>query len=299
MNEITERQLRPAMLDLLRARRLIYRGAKRYQAGALILTFSLPVAAAIASAWYPVARPFIATIAVLFGVFEVTTIDRWLKARLKCAAKLQEEFDCDVLDIHWNEFLAGSKVDAEVTYEIGHAPLDAADERRLRDWYPTAVAEVPIEVARLICQRENLVYDSDLRLALSRIILWVLVGFVVLGCLAAVMLEASFPSIVLGLFVPTAPALTWALRENKRQADTLETLTRLKSESENLLRATLKGCDPGEARVRSRELQDAIFTHRVTSPLVFEWLYNRLRPRLEAKLVHGAERWVEESKKWT
>ena len=97
--------------------------------------------------------------------------------------------------------------------------------------------------------------------------------------------------------VPAAPALTWALRENKRQVDTLETLTRLKAESEKLLKATINGVDAAEAKRRSRELQDAIFGHRLSSSLVFDWLYNLLRPRLEAKLVHGAKRWVDEAKR--
>jgi hypothetical protein len=29
--------------------------------------------------------------------------------------------------------------------------------------------------------------------------------------------------------------------------------------------------------MRSRELQDAIYNHRVSSPLIFDWVYNLLR----------------------
>ncbi len=73
---------------------------------------------------------------------------------------------------------------------------------------------------------------------------------------------------------------------------TLDTLARLKTESEKLLTVTITGVDAAEARRRSRDLQDAIFGHRLSSSLVFEWIYNNLRPRLEARLVHGAEHWV-------
>lgn len=296
MNNIPQRQLLPAMLSLVRARTLAYRRAKRCQAFVLALNLLLPVASAAAAVFMPDARPAIAVCALLLGIFDVTAIDAWMKARLKVGAKLQEEFDCEVLDIDWNEFVAGTKMDAEASYEDGCRTLNDVDEKRLRDWYPVVVAETSLEVARVICQRENLVYDSDLRVAYRRVLFWFVVVFVVVFSAASLAFNPSFMSLVLAL-VPAAPALTWALRENKRQGDTLETLTRLKAESEKLLKATINGVDAAEAKRRSRELQDAIFGHRLSSSLVFDWLYNLLRPRLEAKLVHGAKRWVDEAKR--
>ena len=225
MNNIPQRQLLPAMLSLVRARTLAYRRAKRCQAFVLALNLLLPVVSAAAAVFMPDARPAIAVCALLLGIFDVTAIDAWMKARLKVGAKLQEEFDCEVLDIDWNEFVAGTKMDAEASYEDGCRTLDDVDERRLRDWYPVVVAETSLEVARVICQRENLVYDSDLRVAYRRVLFWFVVVFVVVFSAASLAFNPSFMSLVLAL-VPAAPALTWALRENKRQGDTLETLTR-------------------------------------------------------------------------
>lgn len=296
MTTIAERQLRPAMLRLIRARTLVYERAKRCQALVLGLNLLLPVASAAAAAFMPEARPAIALVAVLLGIFDVTMIDSWMKSRLKVGAKLQEEFDSEVLDIDWNEFVAGAKVDAEDTFDDGQRTLSDAEEKRLRDWYPPVVAEVPIEVGRLICQRENLVYDSGLRLAYRRILFWSVIVFVGVASAISLAINPTFISVVLAL-VPAAPALTWALRENKRQGDTIETLTRLKAEAEKLLKETIRRTDVAEARRRSRELQDAIFGHRLTSTLVFGWLYNRLRPRLESKLTDGVEHWVREHKK--
>jgi hypothetical protein len=260
------------------------------------LNLLLPVASTAAAAFMPEARPPIALGAVLLGIFDVTMIDSWMKSRLKVGAKLQEEFDCEVLDIDWNEFVAGAKVDVEDTFEDGQRTLSAAEEKRLRDWYPPVVAEVPIEVGRLICQRENLVYDSGLRQAYRRVLFWSVIVFVGIASAVSLAINPTFISLVLAL-VPAAPALTWALRENKRQGDTIETLTRLKAESEKLLKETIRRTDVAEARRRSRELQDAIFGHRVTSTLVFEWLYQRLRPRLESKLTDGVVHWVAQYKK--
>lgn len=294
MNGITERQLLGPMLDLVRARRLVYRRAKRCQGALVTVTLLLPVAAALSSALWPAARPAVALFAVLLGIFEVTSIDRWMKARLKEGAKLQEQFDCQVLDISWNEFVVGAQVDAEDVFENACENLSASDEQRLRDWYPMVVADAPIEIARLICQRENLVYDSEMRIAYGRVLLWSIVCFVGVAGAAGLYFNFTFTTFVLGALVPAAPALTWALRERKRQTDTVETLARLKTESENLIRFTMKDQDPAKARGRARELQDAVYSHRLTSSLVFEWLYRRLRPRLESKLSHGAAYWVDE-----
>lgn len=295
MSTITERQMRPTMLGLVRARTVVYRRAKRCQALVLALNLVLPVASAVAAAVKPEARPAIALVGLLLGIFDVTTIDAWMKARLRVGARLQEEFDCEVLDIDWNEFVAGAKVDPEDKFEDGGRTLNETDEKRLRDWYPVVVAEAPLEVARVICQRENLVYDSSLRMTYRRLLFWLIIVFVVLVSAVNLVFNPSFISFVLAL-APATPALTWALRESKRQYDTLETLARLKTESEKLLKVIIKGVDAPEARRRSRELQDAIFGHRLASSLVFEWLYNRLRPSLETKLAHGAEHWVNEYK---
>ncbi|MBT2303411.1 hypothetical protein J7E70_23455 [Variovorax paradoxus] len=296
MSTIAERQLRPEMLNLVRARTLVYRRAKQCQALVLGLNLTLPVASAVASAFMPTARPAIALVAVILGIFDVTVIEGWIKSRLKVGARLQEEFDCEVLDIDWNEFVAGAKVDAEETFEDGRRTLGTDGEKRLRDWYPTSVADIPVEVGRLICQRENVVYDSDLRLAYRRLLFWFIVAFVVVATAVSLAINPSFISFVLAS-MPAAPALTWALRERSRQGETIETLIRLKAESEKLLKAAITGIDPVEGRRRSRELQDAIFGHRSTGSLVFEWLYNRVRPHLESKLVHGAEYWVNLYKK--
>jgi hypothetical protein len=195
-----------------------------------------------------------------------------MRSRLKSGARLQEEFDCEVLDLDWNEFVAGRKVDPEDVFESGHRKLGTADETRLRDWYPKVVAGAPIAAARLICQRENLVYDSSLRTAYRRFLFWSVLLFVAAASAVSLYVNPTFTSVVFYVLVPAAPALTWAFRENKRQADTLETLNRLKLEAEKLIEQVIRGMDAIQARQRSRELQDAIFNHRVTSSLVFEWL---------------------------
>ena len=46
--------------------------------------------------------------------------------------------------------------------------------------------------------------------------------------------------------------------------------------------------------MRSRELHDAIFNHRASSPLIFDWVYNLLRRRMEEQMNAGADQLVSE-----
>lgn len=293
MGHIVQKQNEPRMLSLLRARRRVYSSMKCIQGAAVLVTLLLPVVSLFVASYLPVAKAYIASVALIIGLTEIFFVDRWQKARMKAAARMQEEFDCVVLDMHPNEFLVGGSVDPEEVFDLSTRPFDAAGEASLRDWYPVAVDQVPLHVGRILCQRENLLYDSSVRKTY---------GLVLRAGLAAVVLALFFYSlwaklsldvVVLTVWVPAMPVITWALRETSRQGDTVETLARLKAESEKLWKTAETGSmKPEAAAERSRELQDAIYNHRVSSPLVFDFLYRFRRNDLEAQMNAGADHLV-------
>jgi hypothetical protein len=135
-------------------------------------------------------------------------------------------------------------------------------------------------------------YDSQLRRSYCTVIWWLVGGLTVIAVCVALAASLSVASFVLAA-VPAAPALTWALRETRRQAETIEQQARLKVESEKALQGALAGAPVEEADRRSRELQDAIYAHRVSSPLILDLVYLRKRDDLECAMEHGADVWVE------
>ena len=297
MNSITTKQNENRSLSLLRARRHLYAAAKRYQGTVVLVTLLLPILGLVVAEWAPNAKAYVAAAALLFGVCEVIFVDRWHKGVMKTAAKLQEDFDCDVLDMRRNEFLVGAVVDPEEVYELSAKPLSAEGEKNLRDWYPVAVGDVPMHVGRILCQRENLLYDGNVRRTYSRILrgglILLVVGFAGYSLAAGLKVE----SLLLTVLAPATPIFNWTLREFFRQRDTVETLERLKSESQKLWTRAVEGMPAAEAAERSRELQDAIYNHRVASPLVFDFLYRFRRDKLEAQMNAGAGHLVAEFKK--
>jgi SMODS-associating 4TM effector domain len=294
MNEISSKQNENGLITFLRARRRIYRQAKRYQGAVVLATLSLPVISLVVATYLPQAKPYIAALALFFGVVDLFVFDRLQKGWMKTAAKLQESFDCEVLSMDHNDFLVGPQVDPEEIFSLASAKLADEDEQKLRDWYPVAVARVPLHVGRILCQRENLLYDSNVRRFYGRL-LQVGVLVVIAGLfIYAIACGRSMAESLLTVFVPAVPAVNWALREFLRQRDTVETLERLKSESEKLWKRAIQGMGEVEAAERSRELQDAIYAHRVSSPLVFDFLYLFRRNDLEAQMNAGAGHFVAE-----
>ncbi|SDI19408.1 S-4TM family putative pore-forming effector [Variovorax sp. OV700] len=294
MNEIDKKQVEPRMLNLLRARTLIYRRAKNVQAAGLVISLVFPIVGLIVSALLLPSKPFIAFAALMFSFLEVLLLDRWHRAQLKNAAKLQEDFDCTVLQMDWNAFLVGHRIDPEDVFADACKQLSDKDEQRLINWYPVAVKELPLHLARMVCQRTNLWYDSALR---KRYRFALLTGCVVLFAsagFASLAIDHTMTTFVLSTLAPMTPAMIWALRECNRQAVTCELLDRLNDEVKKLWDRSRGGATEREISTRSRELQDAIFSHRASSPLIFDWVYNLLRRQMEERMNAGADHWVSE-----
>lgn len=294
LNSIPSSQNEDRSLSLLRARRRLYNTAKRYQGVVVSVTLLLPIVSLCVAAFAPGAKAYVAAAALLFGVCEVIFLDRWHKGLMKTAAKLQEDFDCCVLEMRRNEFLEGASIDPEEVYDLSAKKFNPKGEQQLRDWYPVAVGNVPIHVARILCQRENLLYDGKVRTTYSRLLRsGLLVLIAVLG-IYSIAVGLTVEAFLLTVLAPATPILNWTLREFFRQRDTVETLERLKSESQKLWKKAVEGIPVTEAAERSRELQDAIYNHRVASPLVFDFLYRFRRGGLEAQMNAGAEQFVAE-----
>lgn len=289
MNEIVKIQNQPRMQNLLKALILTYQQAKSYHALTLIFLAVLPVAGVVISHFYPSTKPFIAIVALGFGVADIAFFDRWHKALLKKAATLQEEFDCTVLDIPWNEFLVGTKVDHEEVHALASQPLSNKDRSRLKDWYSTHVSDLLPDLARVVCQRTNLWYDGELRGKYRTLLLSILSLLVVVCIIYSISQHQIMEEFILTVLIPLAPLINWTLRENARQGNSIENLKKLKREAEKYAEGMVSTPNPTKAITQSRALQDAIFQHRASSSPIYDWLYFLNRNDLEASMNSGIQ----------
>lgn len=294
-HQINIEQNRPERLELLRAQRLFYARAKLYQSLFTVLALLLPAVGVIFATNLPEIRPFLGLGSILVLLLEVGIISRYQKEDCKRGARIQEEFDTEVLKLEWNQLVAGKRVDAEEVRAIAMGPIPEGERERLVDWYEPVISRLPLELGRLVCQRTNLAYDMRVRKQYAGILIWAAVLLFAGLALVGLWQGLTWRDLILTMGVPVLPLAAYVLREHRKQHDTIETLTTLKSEQEKMWDKALAGASPSELTVMSRALQDAIYRHRASNPLVFDWLYNWLRTREEGLTRHAVEKLVAEA----
>jgi hypothetical protein len=295
MNNITITQNQAESIKLLRAQRQFYVVAKRLLSMQVSITVLVPAIAAILVFIWPAAKGPSAVLSLVIVILDATILDRAQKTVRKRAAKAQEEFDCSVLGLPWNDFSVGLKLEPEVIHGAS-AKYKEPKDQPVKDWYPTCVAQVPQPLARIICQRANFWYDSALRRTLAT---WVLTLTIVLAvglALTGVILGLPLDALLLTVGAPLIPILVWGIREFQRQREVADAGDRLKDQAGALwLRALHGKCADSECVSESRMFQTALYERRCSSPVIFNWIYKAMRDPLEQQMNAGAETLVAEA----
>lgn len=291
-NGIGIRQNTPENIRLLSAQRVFYARAKRIASIQAWAAGSTPVFGAVLTALYPKAAGWAAIAGISAALADVLWFDPKQSDWRRCGANTQERFDCIVLALERNEALEGECPTTEEVYAASQEYVPN-ENVPITDWYPKKATEVSLAQGRLVCQRSNLWWDSELR---RRYRGWIAVAIsiIVVGCFCFGFEQHwSLEQFVLGVLAPLTPALMWAGRECKRQTDAASNLDRLRETTEQIWNQMLKGtlAEP-ELTQRSRTLQDAILVGRRERATVFDWVYGRLRKRQEEQMNVGAEEMI-------
>lgn len=269
-------------LRLLRARRQVYFDAMILYIIQLFLLVVVPAGGAILSIFAPEIRPGVALASIAVFVVDVLYLDRAIKSLLRKSAKIGEEFDHATLSLPWNAFAVGEKVTPEEVHRYATAFAKRSDDIKLRDWYDRGVAKAPLALGRIICQRINIGYDSRLRQVYSEIVRFGALSLIAVIVVLAFAMKLSLPSLAVA-FVPALPVLSWSVREFFQQRDTAAFLQSLISKEEKLWDTAKSSAQEGKLLEDSRQLQDAIFLHRASAPLILPPVYDLLRGQLEGE----------------
>lgn len=288
LNDIPRLQNEPAQIRLRKAIRATFDRARAVVVLQALLAVVAPIVGAVVTLFWPEARPWVAAIAMLIILLDALRLDRWQKKLLKLGARLSEAFDCRVLDLPWDGFTAGAEPDPE---DIRRA--EARYERRglravLADWYPRSVGEAPPHLARLMCQRTNLHYDSNLRRSYASVLRWIAV-IVPIGLAVATGLVTNEITDFFFLLSTVTPLIAWCLREAYRQQDTADFLETLMTQARRLWADALADrCGADHCAARAREFQSAIFARRATATPILPGVYANRRAGLEDEMYAAA-----------
>ncbi|OYU93831.1 MAG: hypothetical protein CFE21_18910 [Bacteroidetes bacterium B1(2017)] len=294
MNNIPERQNQPKQLERLAAQRELYSSAKKFQIFQIVINIIIPVLLSLLAIKCEEVAPYSAFLGVLFSILDVSFIEQEIKNRREKAAKIQELFDCYVLELP----ISPLKVITDITVEEilihyhAHSKIPTNVEK-IRDWYSTAVSNVPLPIARLICQRSNCWWDSRLRkrysfsLGVLGVIITLFLGYL------GIHEKLSFNNFVL-IASSISPFILYIIKQYNDQKEAAKRLDDLVNFSSNIWESSFN-MDEHEILDNSRKLQDEIFDHRSKSPLILDFFYNKLRNKDEEIMNKTADSLVSEA----
>ena len=298
MNTIPQDQNTEKQLDRLAAQRELYSVAKKIQMIQMILSVPCVIIWSFLIALIPDLKAYAGLWGMSVTALDLLVFTPWQNSKKEQAARIQELFDCDILQMECAEVKLGDRPDAELIAEFSakyrnHDP----DYDQLINWYPVIVGVLPIHLGRIVCQRANCWWDAKLRRRYANLVIATIVSMTVIvlasGMIGGMTLEKFF----LAVLAPLLPAFTWGLRQVRDNYRTAKALDRIKKFSEKLWREALsKEKSIGELRNESRHLQDLIFDNRSRSPIIFDKLYKMLRKEYEEQLNMGAETLVHEAR---
>lgn len=288
--DIPEKQNSERSLKHIAAWAHLYGHAKVVAGWQFFLSVPCALAMSLIALRWPEAKVVTTPISLLFGWIDVLCLDRIQTSRKKTAAKMQEEFDCELFGLPWNTIRCSTTPETEVLNEAADKFAGKSKKANHRDWYPKEVGRLPLPLARLICQRAAVWWDMSQRRKYAGWLV-VIVSVLVVGVVAlSFTADQRVRDMVLSVYLPIAPAVVWAVRECIRQRDAVSALEKLKGQIENIFSDAISGKRSfAELDQLSRNIQDMAFDGRARNPLFFDFIYNHLRPDQELRMNEKAK----------
>jgi len=297
INGIPGTQNETRNLRRLAAQKQLYSEAKNVQGLQILVSTPAVIVWSVVALFVPAVKVYAALWACLATLADVLFFSPLIKAKKASAAKIQEEFDCEVLDLPWSDCKLGEHPEPEL---VSNYRRQAERDRELtafRDWYPILAGEVPLHIGRLICQRSSCWWDRTLREKYSRASLAILLAGMVVIVVLAMLSGATVSNLIVAVLL-LQPSIILAVKAYREHVDAASNADRLRRSAEMLWRRSVSGqLASEESRHEARLLQNEIYDHRAKSPLVFDWLYKRMRAGTETQMLDGAAELVEEYKR--
>lgn len=292
-HKIIERENETSSLEKLAAQREIYSDAKVF----FILQTLVSVILLVLLSFTQLIIPsydftlIIATIS-LFVVIIDYLMDIHIGNLKEKAAKIQEYFDTYVLQLKWNNILCLEKPEYDKIYNYTQKHKKKSDFLELSNWYESDINKVSEEIAILICQKTNCNYDKSIRKRYNSVILWTGIITLSLILIFTIFSGISFAKILLTVLFPAIPIIQWTLKNINSNNQSISALEQLNS----LINANWELAKKGNelSKIELRQIQDGIYLNRKSSPLIPDYVYNKMRNKLEAQTHYTVNQLVEE-----
>ena len=290
MNDIFIEQNKPENIKIVCSFRQSYYLAKRLLLAQIYVTVILTVCFSSAKFLLTLASIDIAAYAALYSVL-VFIIDFFIlqpliSKRRTDGAKLQEEFDCNVFKLQWDEIIAGKKVDRDLidVLSTDYKNRVNGEVSKCKDWYPEEYKVFEMNRAIFACQKTSLVYDIKLRKRFNFLIVRNTILLSVLLATLCLIKDLYIQSFMLYVVLPLLPAVILAKKLHNEHEKSIKCSADLKTLIEDI---QAKDCPITANDIKS--VQAKIFTNRKDSALIPEKAYSKLRDKLEKQMhIHAS-----------
>lgn len=290
-----ERQNSERSIRLLCAICRFYGNGKRVLALQMFLTVGLAILLPIFVGIFPEFKTAAALTAITVVWLDVTAIDRLQIYFRKQGALGQEQFDCGLFGILWNDLRCGKELPPESVHTAADAFLGSNSSDRLKDWYAVDLDALPSDLAALASQRLSLGWDCEQRLIFGYVLWGMAVAALIGVAFWAVCCAQTIRDTLLVTYASIAPAIIWCAREGRRHLDASRSIEKARGFADKTWKDAMTGKLMGEPlQFTVRQIQDALFENRSKNPLIFDWIYLLLRPVREKAMKLTASDLVRE-----
>ncbi len=303
MNTITVAQETPLNIKRLKAQHQLYSVAKSLGAMQAFLNVPVIIVVSVSAVFFDKGWGvpekdlawLVGALGMTFFLLDTLVWGPMINRRKTCAAKIQQLFDGEVLQLEWDEVLYGKKPDHDVVERYAKK-FDMCKHKTIsRPWYRVEIANAPLVLARLLCQRTNLAWDMGLR---ERCNMWIwIVGGLFVGIMLAVAtgFDLTAQNVFALVIAPCLPFIALAAKIIQGNKDAIGRLNEMKGAIEDTWGRMLQaGIIPQNLADFSEQIQRGIFLNRQSNPLIFNWVHNRLREDNEFIAGASIQNYLEE-----
>lgn len=301
-NGIAQRQIETDNIQKLAAQRYLYSKAKRLMAVELILSIPIIISIAITNLWlksYSIDTTWlVATAAVLITIFDLLYLSPLIENLKEKAAKIQELFDCDVLSLSWNKITIGKRPDLEDVIDNTNKYSESQKDpgyRSLLNWYPKEVDKLPLGIARILCQRSNMRWDSELRKNISFYLRLIAIIMSVVLLIISILGDLSLKTFFEKVIAPCLPIWVFAIRQIQQNKKAIVSLGEMQQKAEAAWDQAIKSLvSSANLDEIARQLQDSLFLNRKTNPVIFNFIYEIYRSTQESSMRYSCNNMIKE-----
>jgi len=230
--------------------------------------------------------------ASIFAVISGNFLDVYIDKLKGKASRIQELFDTYVLNIEWNPILCREKPEHGEIFHYYSKSKEKKDLGKFNDWYDAAITGVPEQTGKIICQKTNCTYDSTIRKKFNIVVLIIGIATILAILLFTIFSGVSLSKIILTVIFPAAPIIRWTQKNIIMNTESIKNLEQLNNLINRVWDTLKNGQVPSDHIIR--QIQDGIVLNRKGSILIPDFIYNRLRDKLEKQTHYSVSELVKE-----